>query len=117
MKKLILVSALLVSMSACVQQNVRQLTDINGKPIPGLLWHGLRQSSDLASWQFTSAITTDGKVTHFSTDRGDGLLSDVINAGGNVGAGYFIGNGLRHSGDVINGFSDGLNRTWMPHGD
>lgn len=93
-KRLIL--AVVLVLSGCAQYSVREMTDEAGKPI-GLTWHGFRQTGDFASWQHTSAITRGSAVQSFATDRGAGFIDPALSAAGMVGAGYFIGSGLKNA--------------------
>lgn len=87
---------LAVVLSGCSQYSVRDLTNADGTP-NGLTWHGLRQTGDFASWQFSSVITSGERVIGFATDRGTGFVTPALGAGGAVGAGYFIGSGLKNA--------------------
>ena len=112
---------LLVMFGGCSQYSNQDLVNADGTP-SGLRWHGLRQTGDLASWQHTSVITFGDRVIAFATDRGAGLIDALVRTSGTVGAGYFIGSGLKNAnGDVteidnINGqfqeqtLKGGLNR-------
>jgi len=98
--KLITGLVLAAVLSGCSQYSMRDLTNADGTP-NGLTWHGLRQTGDFASWQFSSVITQDSRVIGFATDRGTGFVTPALGAGGTVGAGYFIGSGLKNAaGDV-----------------
>ena len=98
--KLITGLVLAAVLSGCAQYSVREMTDASGKPI-GLNWHGFRQTGDFTSWQYSSVITDGSQVVTFGTDRGAGVLDPALGSAGAIGAGYFIGSGLKNAkGDV-----------------
>lgn len=94
MVKGLLLSAVLV-LAGCSQYSTHDLGN-------GLQWHGLRQTGDFASWQHTSVITKGSAVQSFATNGGKGFVDPLLGAGGAVGAGYFIGSGLKNQdGDSV----------------
>ena len=91
-----LVLVVFLGASGCVNYTATQMTDVYGNPI-GLTLHQFRQSGDLASWQYGSAVTDGNTLKSFATNVGGGIIDPALKAAGAVGAGYFIGSGLKNA--------------------
>lgn len=107
MKKVLAVSAA-VLISGCVSINTNKIQTDDGKVLGYLTTY--EHTGDLGGWQNGAIVySVDGKFVDHKTDRANGLLPEVLQAGAVVGSGYFVGRGLSRSGDSVNNSNTNAN--------